>query len=87
MYGPNGITLGCGKPSCETYPFTELNRLARRLKLDHPADRAVLIKTADNVAVQHFVSTLDALRDDSLSGRRRVEMFIDPILHHEAFQP
>lgn len=84
VYGSkSGILIPCGASGCanSNYPYLELTRLARRLKLDHPGDRAVLVKTTDEVLVQDFVSTLDALRDDGLTGSHHIEMFTDPILH------
>ena len=72
--------LGC-EAYCfsENYPYVELSRMVRRLKLDHPGDRSVIVQTTENVTVQTFVSALDAVRDDSLTGRHRMDMFSDPI--------
>ena len=77
----SGLVIGCDSSGCDgsNYPFIELSRMARRLKLDHPGDRSVVIQTTSDVQVQHFVSALDALRDDGLTGRHRVDLFSDPI--------
>ena len=84
VYGKEtGLTLPCTKPQCaqDSYPMVELSRMARRLKLDHPGDRAVVVQTTADVTVQTFVSTLDALRDDSFTGRHRMDMFPSPIFN------
>jgi hypothetical protein len=60
-------------------PFVALTRMARRLKLDHPGDRAVVVQTSQEILLQTFVTTLDALRDDTLTGRNRLDLFTNPI--------
>jgi len=84
-----GLSLACPLTPCTEagWPTLELTRLARRLKLDHPGDRSVLFRTDDALTVQAFVSTLDAMRDDTNSGVRRVELFSEAILHHDAWTP
>ena len=73
--------------TAETFPFLEATRLARRLKLDHPGDRAFVIQSTPDIQVQSFVSGLDAMRDDANSGRRRMEMFPEPIFDYTDPKP
>lgn len=65
----SGLELRCPSSPCgEGWPDLELNRLIRRLKLDHPRDRAVLLLPDPTVSVQRIVNALDQTRDDSPTG-------------------
>lgn len=72
--GP-GLLLGCSPTPCTAWPFVELNRLARRVKLDHPRDRTVQLSPEPSVPVQVLVGALDATRDDRIVGRGTREIF------------
>lgn len=81
----DGIVLPCESDPCEgAWPVVELNRLARRIKLDHPRDRAIRITPGPTSTVQGLVSGLDATRDDALAGRGTRELFPEAILAREA---
>jgi hypothetical protein len=72
--GP-GLVLGCTPSPCTAWPFVELNRLARRVKLDHPRDRTVQLLPDGSVPVQVLVGALDATRDDRIVGSGAREIF------------
>lgn len=84
----DGLLLACDPAPCDgpagsAWPWVELNRLARRVKLDHPRDRAAMLTFSPDVAVQDVVHALDALRDDGVvsSGARElfpVVQLVDP---------
>jgi hypothetical protein len=76
----DGLVLACASTPCGAaatggWPWVELNRLARRVKLDHPRDRAVMIAPDAAIDVQTFVSALDATRDDAVVARGDRELF------------
>jgi len=71
-----GLWLPCAATPCgDRWPHVELNRLARRLKLDHRRDRAVLVSAARGVRVQDLVDTLDSTRDDAPTAAGAREIF------------
>ncbi|MBW1880225.1 MAG: hypothetical protein JRJ84_17835 [Deltaproteobacteria bacterium] len=72
--GP-GLVLGCTPSPCTAWPFVELNRLARRTKLDHPRDRTIQLIPEGSVPLQVLVGTLDATRDDRIVGHGARELF------------
>jgi hypothetical protein len=74
VYGDE-IELRCTSSPCTSWPTTELNRLSRRLKLDHPRDRAVLLAPTANTDVQAIVSAMDATRNDAVTARGARELF------------
>jgi hypothetical protein len=78
-----GLTLPCVAQPCGPgrYPAVELNRLMRRLKLDHPRDRAVIVTAGGTV--QDLVNTFDATRDDGVAGRGTTELFPEILLAQE----
>jgi len=71
VYDPGGagLTLPCAQEGCTSWPTVELNRLSRRLRLDHPTDRAVVVIPGRGTVAQEVVHTLDATRDDALTAR------------------
>lgn len=78
----DGLLIPCD-PDCSTgFPAIELNRVTRRLKLDHPRDRAIRVKPSPEATVQAMVTAMDASRDDTLTARGSRELFptavIDP---------
>lgn len=77
-----GLVLACPAMPCTDggWPVIELNRLARRIKLDHARDRAVVVVPGDGATVQAVVGALDATRHDALAGRGARELFPDAIL-------
>lgn len=76
-----GLVLACEPSPCLTgWPTVELNRLARRLKLDHPRDRAVVVTPTGSADVQALVGTFDATRHDATAGRGNRELFPEVIL-------
>lgn len=74
------LTVPCAASPCEDWPVVELNRLARRLKLDHPRDRAVVVVADPAASVQAVVHALDATRHDGFAGRGNQELFPDALL-------
>lgn len=78
--GGHGVVVPCTPTPCATWPTAELNRLARRMKLDHPRDRAVLLDPGPGVIVQDLVRTLDATRDDGPTARGERELFPEALL-------
>lgn len=71
-----GLVLPCSATPCaDTWPHLELNRLSRRIKLDHARDRAVLLTAEPSVGLQHVVDALDHTRDDTPTARGARELF------------
>ena len=76
-----GLVLPCTPAPCTSgWPVLDLTRLARRIKLDHPRDRAVVVAPAPQATVQTTVTALDATRTDALAGRGTHELFPDALL-------
>jgi hypothetical protein len=76
-----GQALSCDPAPCTAgWPTVELNRLARRIKLDHPRDRAVVVTAGESSTVQALVGAFDATRHDALAGRGNRELFPEVIL-------
>lgn len=72
----DGLVLPCSATPCaDTWPHLELNRLARRIKLDHARDRAILLTAEPSVGLQHVVDALDHTRDDTPTARGARELF------------
>lgn len=82
--GGHGVVIPCPTTPCTAWPTAELNRLVRRLKLDHPRDRAVLVVPADPVPVQILVDTLDATRDDAVTARGSRALLPEAVIAGEA---
>ena len=85
VYDPSGdgLRIPCPTPTCSSWPVSSLNRMARRLKLDHPRDRAVMIYASDVLKVQGLVHLLDATRDDAVTARGTRTLFPEAILAPE----
>ena len=73
VYGTT-LDLLCSAP-CTSEPSEQLNRIARRLKLDHPRDRAVLVQAEDTATVQSVVEVLDATRSDAVTSQGARSLF------------
>lgn len=67
--GRAGVALPCEDPRCSPPPAHELNRLVRRIKLDHPKDRAIMVVPDRSVKLQDLVTAMDASRDDALTAQ------------------
>ncbi len=77
----DGLVLVCPRTPCgDRWPLVELSRLARRVKLDHPRDRAIVVAPARDATIQDVVGALDATRNDALAGRGARELFPDALL-------
>lgn len=78
--GRAGLELPCPTRGCAAWPTAELNRLARRVRIDHPTDRAVAIVPTPGITVQDVVHALDATRDDAPTARGERELLPEAIL-------
>lgn len=81
--GGHGVVLGCPSTPCTAWRMGELNRLIRRLKLDHPRDRAVMLVPEATLPVQTVVDALDAARDDAVTARGTRSLLPQAILARE----
>jgi len=80
----DGLWLPCAATPCrDRWPHVELNRVSRRLKLDHPRDRAVLVTVGPGVRVQDLVDTLDHARDDAPTAAGSRTLFPVAVLGRE----
>lgn len=81
----DGLWLRCAaEPCADTWPHVELNRLIRRVKLDHPRDRAVLVAVVPGVRVQDLVDVLDHARDDAPTALGARDLLPVALLAREA---
>lgn len=71
----SGLVVPCAHSPCQDWPLAELARLGRRVKLDHPRDRAIMVAPDPDLPVQTLVHALDAVRDDALVGQSGREAF------------
>ncbi|MFK7930695.1 MAG: hypothetical protein AB8H79_21095 [Myxococcota bacterium] len=78
----DGVVVPCPDDCPRGAPATDLNRVLRRLKLDHPRDRAIRVKPEPDSTVQAMVTTLDASRDDTFTALGSRQLFptavVDP---------